>query len=229
MFLWQDWNVASLTAWGMHEVTSDPKMLKGSVFHRLFQRAFPGYFKYNSIYLWQPLYTPAKNMELAAEQGYLKDLAETPEDLDPAIPNDPDRIRRITAGKRPAKAPAPMEISDYNTIQNEIHAKKDNYVNPGVCDTTPFPDGLLKNTPTSKVRSPDNGTDVLQEMATKEKQRLFLDYFVNMSREITIRERRKFQGVTYQIDIVREYADIPQSPLLLSCETAYIPCNTNHY
>ena len=189
----------------MHEVTSDPKILKGSVFHRLFQRAFPGQFKYNSIYLWQPLYTPAKNMELAAEQNYLKDLAETRKDLEAASPNDPDQIRRITPGKRPAKSLAPMEISDYSTIQNEILAKTDLYVNPGVRDTVSSPDGLLTNTLMSKAASLDDGTDVLQELVTEENQRLFLDYFVNMSREIALRERRKFQGVTYQIDIVREY------------------------
>lgn len=195
----------------MHEVTSDPKILKGSVFHRLFQRAFPGHFKYNSIYLWQPLYTPAKNMELAAEQQYLKDLAETEKDLAEAS-EDPDQIRRIKKGKRPAKPPAPMEISDYSIIQDEILAKKELYVNPGVLDTGSSIDDLLKNTLMSKARSLDHATVVLQEMATKEKQRLFLDYFVDMSREITLRERRKFQGVTYQIDIVREYVDILNLP-----------------
>lgn len=65
-----DWNVGSLTAWGMKEVTSEPKINKGSVMHRLFQRAFPGCFEYNSVHMWQPFYTPAKNIELAAKQGY---------------------------------------------------------------------------------------------------------------------------------------------------------------
>ena len=206
----------------MHEVTSDPKILKGSVFHRLFQRAFPGYFKYNSIYLWQPLYTPAKNMELAAEQNYLKDLAETPKDLEAASPTDPDQTCRIRPGKRPVKAPAPMEISDYNTIQNEILAKKDLYVNPGVRDTMSSSDGFLKNTLVSKAGSLDDRTGLLHEMVTKETKKLFLEYFVNMCHEIAIRERRKFQGVTYQIDIVREYVDIPLSFPLLPRESASV-------
>lgn len=69
-----DWNVGSLTAWGMKEVTSESKINKGSVMHRLFQRAFPGCFEYNSVHMWQPFYTPTKNVELAAKQGYLRFL-----------------------------------------------------------------------------------------------------------------------------------------------------------
>lgn len=70
-----DWNVASLTTWGMREVSPDPKIMKGSVFCRLFQRAFPGYFKYNSLHLWQPFITPAMNLVLASKQNVLQYLS----------------------------------------------------------------------------------------------------------------------------------------------------------
>ena len=69
-----DWNAQSLTAWGMNEVVSNPKVNKGSLFHRLFQRAFPGYFSYNSLHMWEPFYTPMKNAILAQEQGYIDQL-----------------------------------------------------------------------------------------------------------------------------------------------------------
>lgn len=73
-FYTTDWNVDCITAWGMSEVASDPTINKGGLLHRLFQRAFPGYFTYNSLHLWQPYYTPARNLVLAEEQGHLHEL-----------------------------------------------------------------------------------------------------------------------------------------------------------
>jgi len=70
----QDWNVGSLTGWEMREVSSVPEVMKGSVMHRLFQRAFPGFFAYNSLHLWQPFHIPAMNYLLAKMQGKLADM-----------------------------------------------------------------------------------------------------------------------------------------------------------
>ena len=42
--------------------------------HRLFQRAFPGFFAYNSLHLWQPFHIPAMNFLLAKTQGKLADM-----------------------------------------------------------------------------------------------------------------------------------------------------------
>jgi hypothetical protein len=58
----------------MDEVTPNPAVLKGSMFYKLIQRALPGWFKYNSIYLWQPMYTPGKNIELAIDQKKIKEF-----------------------------------------------------------------------------------------------------------------------------------------------------------
>lgn len=60
--------MGSLTGWGMREVESIPEVMKGSVMHRLFQRAFPGFFPYNSLHLWQPFHIPAMNYVLANVQ-----------------------------------------------------------------------------------------------------------------------------------------------------------------
>lgn len=58
----------------MREVTSIPEVMKGSVMHRLFHRAFPGFFPYNSLHLWQPFHIPAINYVLAQNQGLSRDL-----------------------------------------------------------------------------------------------------------------------------------------------------------
>lgn len=42
--------------------------------HRLFQRAFPGFFPYNSLHLWQPFHIPAMNYVLAKDQKKLADM-----------------------------------------------------------------------------------------------------------------------------------------------------------
>ena len=72
-----DWNTDTLTAWGMAEVMPDFNMVKSSVMHRLFQRAFPGFFRADSIHLWQPFHTPAMNTIFAHDQGLLSGLEST--------------------------------------------------------------------------------------------------------------------------------------------------------
>lgn len=71
----------------MREVTSIPEVMKGSVMHRLFQRAFPGFFPYNSLHLWQPFHIPAMNYVLnhgqrLANEQKLANGQKLPEDLE---------------------------------------------------------------------------------------------------------------------------------------------------
>ena len=76
----------------MREVTSIPEVMKGSVMHRLFQRAFPGFFPYNSLHLWQPFHLPAMNYVLAKSQGKLGDLEALSE-----LGLDPQKIKEVEA------------------------------------------------------------------------------------------------------------------------------------
>ena len=67
----QDYTSATLTPWGMAEVQQDYDILGGSMLYRLIHRAFPGRFQFNSIYVMQPMYTPATNQEIAKKFGTL--------------------------------------------------------------------------------------------------------------------------------------------------------------
>ena len=69
----------------MKEVTPDPDVVKGSVFHRLIQRAFPEWFPYDSISFFHPFYTPETNAKLAKEQGY-KDVFRFESKIDKSAP-----------------------------------------------------------------------------------------------------------------------------------------------
>lgn len=80
-----DWNVESLTAWGMKEVSPDNTVLKGSVFHRLMQRAFPGHFPYDNISLSNPFYTPQKNEEIAKAQKKIQNFDVRPVQVKPPV------------------------------------------------------------------------------------------------------------------------------------------------
>ncbi len=53
----------------MAEVQQDYDILGGSVLYRLLQRGFPKWFKFNSIYVMQPMYLPKMNIEIAKQFG----------------------------------------------------------------------------------------------------------------------------------------------------------------
>jgi hypothetical protein len=67
-FYTHDYNPRTLTNWGYSLVDSDLGVDNGCVFYKLFLRAFPQHFKYNSVYVHYPLTIPS------AMQVALKDL-----------------------------------------------------------------------------------------------------------------------------------------------------------
>jgi len=67
-----DYTPATLTNWGMQEVQQDYQVMGGSMFYKLFQRAVPGWYPYNSLHIMQPMYTWKKNKEIAENLGTIK-------------------------------------------------------------------------------------------------------------------------------------------------------------
>lgn len=67
-FYTHDYNPRTLTNWGYRQAESDLGVDNGCVFYKLFLRAFPQHFKYNSVYAHYPLTIPS------AMQTALKDL-----------------------------------------------------------------------------------------------------------------------------------------------------------
>lgn len=60
-----------LTQWGYSTVTSDPSVAAGSVMYKLLMRAFPGWYKFNSIYAMFPFSIPDKSREVLEKMGTL--------------------------------------------------------------------------------------------------------------------------------------------------------------
>jgi hypothetical protein len=67
-FYTKDYNPSTLSNWGYRLVDSDTDIDNGCVFYKLFQTAFPKYFKQNSVYSHYPLTIPSAMHEA------LKDL-----------------------------------------------------------------------------------------------------------------------------------------------------------
>ncbi|EWC45463.1 hypothetical protein DRE_00862 [Drechslerella stenobrocha 248] len=69
-----DYTPANLTNWGFSEVACDPAINHGCVFHKLFLKAFPNHFTYNSIYAFYPLTIPTENHRIMTDLGRVADF-----------------------------------------------------------------------------------------------------------------------------------------------------------
>lgn len=63
-----DYSPRNLTNWGYNDVQYDLNVNHGCVFYKLFIRAFPNHFTYNSVYAHYPMVVPSENEKI------LKDL-----------------------------------------------------------------------------------------------------------------------------------------------------------
>lgn len=68
-FYTTDYNPRQLTNWGYNEVNYDLNINHGCVFHKLFLRAFPHHFRYNSVYAFYPMVVPSENARILKSLG----------------------------------------------------------------------------------------------------------------------------------------------------------------
>ena len=64
-----DYHPKALTNWGYSEVQYDMNIEQGCVFYKLFLRAFPNHFAYNSIYAHYPMTVPDENRKVMQSLG----------------------------------------------------------------------------------------------------------------------------------------------------------------
>ncbi|KAK4186268.1 heme peroxidase [Podospora australis] len=62
-----DYTPRNLTNWGFNEVQYDLNVNHGCVFYKLFLRAFPNHFTYNSVYAHYPMVTPDENKQILTD------------------------------------------------------------------------------------------------------------------------------------------------------------------
>jgi linoleate 10R-lipoxygenase len=70
-----DYNARNLTNWGFTESHYDLEINQGCVFYKLALRAFPHWFKPNSIYAHYPMTVPAENQVIMESLGRESDYS----------------------------------------------------------------------------------------------------------------------------------------------------------
>lgn len=71
----KEYNSRNLTNWGYEEANYDLEINQGCVFYKLALRAFPQYFKQNSIFAHYPMTTPSANRDIMKMLGREEDFS----------------------------------------------------------------------------------------------------------------------------------------------------------
>ena len=179
----------------MKEVTPDPEVLKGSVFNRLIQRAFPEWFPYDSVNFFHPFYTAETNARLAKEQGY-KDVFKFESKVDRSAPGG---YRYDCTASLPQKPAKPVYLSEYAQVRSVLGDESDNFVNPACTNSAWFPKKVAEILVPGYIKPKSKSAIDIDP-------RMVLDYFAAVTREIVKREviTVDAQSPVYQIDATRE-------------------------
>lgn len=81
----QDYSPRTLTQFGFNEVATDMDVAKGGVLYRVFMRAFPGWYDYNSVFALFPLTVPSENKRILTGLGSMSAYSFEP----PSAPKRP--------------------------------------------------------------------------------------------------------------------------------------------
>ena len=185
----------------MKEVTPDPDVAKGSVFHRLMQRAFPEWFLYLYVCFFNQFYTFETNSRFARKQGYqdvFKFDFEKKVHKDANDPND-DGYKYIYTESLPKKPAKPVYLSDYAQVKSVLRNESDHFANPACTDAIWFPKEVAQILVPGMTKSKTKA-------AVNVVPRMILDYFTAVTRDIVKREviTVDAENSIYQIDVTRE-------------------------
>lgn len=184
----------------MKEVSPDPAVLKGGMFYKLIGRAFPGWFKYNSVSLYQPMYTKLQNITNAELHG--KSI--------------------LFSHDEPKRPIVPKIIRDHELISAIL--QNHDMKNPAYVDMSSVPDGRVKDflncikVVIQRIENHDLDSVFEGKISSAAVQRSLFDYFSKLAVAIEKRERcasvrTKDNRKTWVLDITREY--VFTSPLML--------------
>ena len=176
----------------MAEVKQDYTTLGGSMLYKLIQRSFPGWFKFNSVYVMQPMYTPSANEKIQTELGTIKSFS-----LDPPAPP-----KRMTI------------LNTHAAITNLLANNTDFKVRYGES----LPDLIFKDFMLSgdAIANTKNHTCVRGElMSCPGGLGLFENWFETTMKTILAREAYHL-GKPLQVDITKEYVNLRPSTIRLS-------------
>lgn len=177
---YQDYTSATMTKWGMTEVQSINETLGGSMLYRLIHRAFPKWFKFNSLYVMQPMYLPSMNQEIAKQFGTIDQYSPDP----------------------PAPPPKMTILSTHTAISSLLNDQRNFKVKYGVqLPDLVFADYMLQGDGTANG---ENHKLVAQRMINVPGGLdLYQNSFEQTMRRILTREAYKL-GDYFQVDMTKE-------------------------
>lgn len=169
-----------MTKWGMAEVESNYETLGGSMLYRLIHRAFPKWFKFNSLYVMQPMYLPSMNLEIARQFGTIDLYSPDP----------------------PAPPPKTTILFTHAAISALLNDQKNFKVKYGLqLPDLVFPEYMLQG---DGAANRENHSFVAQRMLNVPGGLdLYKKSFEQTMRKILTREAYKL-GDYYQVDITKE-------------------------
>jgi hypothetical protein len=177
-----DSSPANLTSFGFNEIATNTDVAFGTAIYKLFQRAFPGWYRSNSVYALFPLTIPSENRAIMAAKGIEADY-----DYDrPRLQTPPAPVRSYDGvvavlGNQPAyKVPWGKHV--FELIQRDWMLSGDKPK-----------DAEQKRVCMHALYSPDRGVDQIRDFYSKLTDNLIA------AKSIKLRDR-------YQIDVVRDVA-----------------------
>ena len=180
----------------MKEVTPDNDICKSSIFHRLYQRAFPEWFPYDSIRFFHPFYTGQTNAKYAEQQGY-KDLFKMTKQM-PAKQG----IEFNVKDSEPKKPSKPLFLTKYSDIEKVLSTGADEIIHPAFADAANLPKKVQQALQSIKSKRGFN------EHENVDFENITKAYFTYRMKTIVEREVIPMStgktGSVYQLDVTRE-------------------------
>ncbi|KAM0812769.1 putative Prostaglandin G/H synthase 2/cyclooxygenase 2, pgh2/cox2 [Seiridium cardinale] len=196
-----DWNTNSLTSWGMKEVTPNNEVCKSSIFHRLIQRAFPGWFPRDTIRFFHPFYTAKQNAIYAEAQGYGDQFKETAESRS----KTPEKPKIDIVVARLKKPPKPWYLDKFNDISIVLQGENSkNFTNPVYYYKANLPE-VVKSVLDPGQKPPAISPEILEDYV-KDVEVGLKKYLDDLMRYIIKRESVSMTNSIFQIDATRDFA-----------------------
>ncbi|KAI3318576.1 heme peroxidase [Xylariaceae sp. AK1471] len=196
-----DWNTNSLTSWGMKEVTPNNSICKSSVFHRLLQRAFPGWYPYNSVRFFHPFYTAQQNAAYAKAQGY-EDEFKMSKKSNHTNQKTGEREFNVTDSD-PMKPEKPMYLKDAEKIKAVLEDNTGSFIHPALADHANLPGKIGEVFQRNEKIPPYNPLrdgNILEGIGDT------LQYLNDLTRAIVRRESIAVSKGSFQVDAVKDFA-----------------------
>jgi len=199
-----DWNTQSLTAWGMKEVTPNNEVCKSSVFHRLIQRAFPGWLPNDSIRWFSPFYTAKQNAIFAEKQGYACQFNETAKVEQVPFYERANAAANVVACK-PKRPEKPCYLDKFEDICTVLLDEDEHFTNPVFSYKANLPRALQGVLDREEARPIEFDTKILEDYVTNAEPDLKA-YLNKLMTFIIKRESVSITNSEFQIDATRDFA-----------------------